>query len=219
MEVSVGKHGLPFLTAPTGTIVSVWMELSGAEEYMEAGRYGRLHRKRHDAFLAITAASSARSPDSADEKPLAGFRKIDSMERRSAPCRKGNAYARLLFNQYPGFTHAGAEGDGLDTDGSGGTFFLNSFSWSILSGVANDAEIASMLEVVRTKLKTPYGLKLVSPNDLSRVVPDAASAEYFPGDRENAAVFKHASMMAVSAMLDAAKRVADSTLAKGSRVS
>ena len=71
-----------------------------------------------------------------------------------------------------------------------------------------------MLEVVRTKLKTPFGLKLVSPNDLSRVVPDAASAEYFPGDRENAAVFKHASMMAVSAMLEAAKRVKDTKLAE-----
>jgi len=71
-----------------------------------------------------------------------------------------------------------------------------------------------MFSVIRRKLKTPFGLQLVSPNDLSRVVPGAASAEYFPGDRENGAVFKHASMMAVSAMLDAAKSVADRSLAE-----
>lgn len=224
MEVSVGKHGLPLLDrADWNDCLRLDRNFhTGAEKesiWKETGRYETdCTESVMNAFLAITAAKELRSLAGlrSDEK-TAGWlsEKIDSMEKAvRTHAWKGNAYARLLFNQYPGFTHAGAEGDGLDTDGSGGTFFLNSFSWSILSGVANDAEIASMLEVVRTKLKTPYGLKLVSPNDLSRVVPDAASAEYFPGDRENAAVFKHASMMAVSAMLDAAKRVADSTLAK-----
>jgi hypothetical protein len=126
----------------------------------------------------------------------------------------GGNYARLLFNKYPGFTHAGAAGDGLDTDSSGGTFFINSFSWAVLSGVATEAEIASMLDLIEKKLETPYGLKLVSPNDLGRVVPGVASSEYFPGDRENGAVFKHAAMMATAALFDAAKAVQDPALAR-----
>ena len=82
--------------------------------------------------------------------------------------------------------------------------------------MADDGQIASMLKLVKEKLKTPFGLKLVSPNDLSRVVPDAASSEYFPGDRENGAVFKHAGMMAVTAMLEAAKKSRTEHLQKNS---
>ncbi len=223
-EISVGRHGLPLLDRAD------WNDClrldrnydSGPEKqkiYAEKGRYSSdCTESVMNAFLAIIAARELKSladlkGDSAASAQLS--RTAGSLaEAVRAHAWKGNAYARLLFNQYPGFAYAGADGDGLDTDGSGGTFFLNSFSWSILSGVADEKQIASMLEVVRTKLKTPHGLKLVSPNDLSRVVPDAASAEYFPGDRENGAVFKHASMMAVSAMLDAAKSVSDAELAR-----
>lgn len=222
-EISIGKHALPLLDRAD------WNDClrldrnyhSGAEKekiYRETGSYeSNCTESVMNAFLAITAAKDLKSlaelkQDTKTVQWLTGvISRLDSAVKKHAWI--GNTYARLLFNQYPGFTHAGADGDGLDTDGSGGTFFLNSFSWSILSGTADDTQIASMLEVVRKKLKTPFGLKLVSPNDLSRVVPDAASAEYFPGDRENGAVFKHASMMAVSAMLDAAKRVQDPSLA------
>jgi len=48
---------------------------------------------------------------------------------------------------------------------------------------------------------------------LRRVEPSVASAEYFPGDRENGAVFKHASLMAVLALFQAASQVKDTTLA------
>ena len=71
-----------------------------------------------------------------------------------------------------------------------------------------------MLGLVLKKLKTPFGLKLVSPMDLSRVVPGVATSEYFPGDRENGAVFKHAAMMAVAACFEAAKSVKDRELAQ-----
>ena len=222
-EISVGPHGIPLLDRAD------WNDClrldrnyrSGSEKekiYRETGRMESNNTESvMNAFLAIIAAKETRS--------LAGLRgdtaaadKLDTLIARlseavRAHAWKGNAYARLLFNDYPGFTYAGADGDGLDTDGSGGTLFLNSFSWSVLAGVADEAQVRSMLEAVRRKLKTPHGLKLVSPNDLSRVVRDAASAEYFPGDRENGAVFKHASMMAVSALLDAAKRVENGGLA------
>lgn len=223
-EISVGKHGLPLLDRAD------WNDcLRLDRNYHDGPEKERIWREKGtyesdgtesvmNGFLAVLAikelhALALKKKDKKTADWLSGIR--DSMTSNlRAHAWKGGAYARLLFNQYPGFAYAGADGDGLATDSSGGTFFLNSFSWSVLSGVADDAQVASMLEVVRRKLKTPFGLKLVSPNDLSRVVPEAASAEYFPGDRENGAVFKHASMMAVSAMLDAAKTVADRALAK-----
>ncbi|HHU36146.1 MAG TPA: glycosyl transferase, partial [Treponema sp.] len=223
-EISIGKHGLPLLDRAD------WNDClrldrnydSGPEKealYKKNGHYDSACTESvMNAFLAVTAAKElhALAVLKNDEKTVGWLSEITEAMTTAIHKHawKNNGYARLLFNQYPGFSYAGAEGDGLDTDSSGGTFFLNSFSWAILSGVADDGQIASMLNLVRKKLKTPFGLKLVSPNDLSRVVPDAASAEYFPGDRENAAVFKHAAMMAVSAMLDAAKRVADVQLAE-----
>ncbi|HNY21320.1 MAG TPA: hypothetical protein PKO22_04135 [Treponemataceae bacterium] len=222
-EISVGRHGLPLLDrADWNDCLRLDRDYKPGPEkeriYKEAGSFKSDGTESvMNGFLAALACS--------ETIELARLKKDDETARALAETRdalaknlrthawKNGAYARLLFSKYPGFEYAGADGDGLDTDGSGGTFFLNSFSWSVLSGVASDSEIASMLEVVRRKLKTPYGLKLVSPNDLSRVVPGVASAEYFPGDRENGAVFKHASMMAVSAMLDAAKSVKDRALA------
>ncbi len=223
-EISIGKHGLPLLDRAD------WNDClrldrnyhSGPEKeaiFKENGHYkSDCTESVMNGFLAVIACRELHSlallkNDGASAAWLSTLQNSLTEKLRTHAWKNG-VFARLLFNQYPGFVYAGADGDGLDTDASGGTFFLNSFSWSILSGVADDAQIASMLDTVRKKLKTPFGLKLVSPNDLSRVVPDAASAEYFPGDRENAAVFKHASMMAVSAMLDAAKRVADWKLAE-----
>lgn len=223
-EISIGKHGLPLLDrADWNDCLRLDRNYHDGPEkervWRETGRYESDGTESvMNGFLAILAikelhALALKKKDNSTASWLSGLRESLTSNLR-AHAWKGGAYARLLFNQYPGFAYAGADGDGLATDASGGTFFLNSFSWSVLSGVADDAQVASMLEVIRRKLKTPFGLKLVSPNDLSRVVPEAASAEYFPGDRENGAVFKHASMMAVSAMLDAAKTVADRALAE-----
>jgi cellobiose phosphorylase len=66
---------------------------------------------------------------------------------------------------------------------------------------------------MKSHLMTPFGLKLVSPVALGRVSSHTASDEYFPGDRENGGVFKHACMMAASAMFKGAKEVSDAGLA------
>jgi len=42
---------------------------------------------------------------------------------------------------------------------------------------------------------------------LNKIANDTATGHYFFGDRENGAVFKHASMMAVAALIKAAKKV------------
>lgn len=223
-EVSLGAHGIPLLDlADWNDCLKIDREFpSGAEKEKIWKREGKLATKGSESvmngFLAVVACRElegfARAKGDAATEAWAAGRRAAMEGNLRKHCWKGRSYARLLLNDYPGFEYAGADGDGLDTDGSGGSFYINSFSWAVHSGVADEAQIASMLEVVRRKLKTPFGLKLVSPSDLSRVEPKAASAEYYPGDRENGAVFKHAAMMAVAAMFEAAKRVKDASLAR-----
>ncbi len=223
-EISVGPHGIPLLDlADWNDCLKIDRDYESGpvkeKIWKETGKYSSKGTESvMNGFLAVTAARDlatlARTTGDTDTEAWA-----DAIAERMAKNLRESAwiganYARLLLNKYPPFTYAGADGDGLDTDGSGGTFFLNSFSWSVLSGVASDEEIKSMLGEVRRKLKTPYGLKLVSPMDLSRLVPGVATSEYFPGDRENGAVFKHAAMMAVSALFDAAKTVKSRELAQ-----
>ena len=101
----------------------------------------------------------------------------------------------------------GSKGDNLSADPNiDGSYFINSFSWSVLADCANEDQIRSMLDVIDSTLKTPYGIKLVTPTDLGKVADDTATGHYFPGDRENGAVFKHATMMATAAMFKAAKK-------------
>ena len=129
---------------------------------------------------------------------------------------KEDFFARVLFNRYNNeITYLGAAKDGFSNDKNiDGTYFLNSFSWSILAGVANEEQISIMIDKVEKYLKTPYGLRLMSPTDLGRVAKSTATGEYFPGDRENGGIFKHATMMATSAMFKAAKEVKNKKLAK-----
>lgn len=130
---------------------------------------------------------------------------------------KEDFFARVLFNRFEDhqFSYLGAKGDGLSaTSQIDGTYFLNSFSWSILSNTATEEQIGIMLDVMETVLKTPYGLRLMSPTDLGKVASGTATGEYFPGDRENGGVFKHACMMATAAMFKAAKEVNSPILAE-----
>ncbi|QTL99181.1 glycosyl transferase [Iocasia frigidifontis] len=128
---------------------------------------------------------------------------------------KSNFFARVLFNRFEEeFEYLGAKGDGLSADPDiDGTYFLNSFTWSVLSDCADEDQIRTMLDVIDRYLKTPYGYKLITPIDLKKIAEDAAIGEYFPGDRENGGIFKHACMMATSAMIKAAKEIEDRDLA------
>ena len=129
---------------------------------------------------------------------------------------KEDFFARVLFNRYgEEIQYLGAGNDGFSSDDNiNGTYFLNSFSWSILSGVATERQIEIMIDNIEKYLKTPYGLKLMSPTELGKVAKSTATAEYFPGDRENGGIFKHATMMATSAMIKAAKEVSNNELAE-----
>jgi cellobiose phosphorylase len=149
-------------------------------------------------------------------------RKAADMARRIAQSMQKNAwkggfYARALINdgREGGYTYVGAGGDGLSADpGIDGSYFLNSFSWTILSGIADEQQIGAMLGSVEKHLKTDAGLKLCTPIRFELLGANTATSLYFYGDRENGGVFKHAAMMAAVASLKAAKTVKDISLAK-----
>ncbi len=126
---------------------------------------------------------------------------------------KENFFARALIN-HGEYKYLGAKGDGLSSDkNSDGSYFLNSFSWSLLSDVATEDEIRKMLETIKEHLTTEYGPVLCTQCDLEKVATGTATGLYFRGDRENGGVFKHAAMMAAVASLKQAKKVKDEKLA------
>jgi len=136
----------------------------------------------------------------------------DSMQ---ANAWKDGYFARCLINDERNYTYLGAKGDGLSLDPAiDGSYFLNSYSWPILAGAATEEQIAQMLETVEKYLKTPAGLKLCTLVNFDLLGTATGTALYFPGDRENGGVFKHAAMMATVASLKAAKTVEDENLAR-----
>ncbi len=128
---------------------------------------------------------------------------------------KGDFFARCLINNpEKGYTYLGAGGDGLSLEPQfPGSYWLNSFSWALLAGCATEEQMRIMLDSVNKYLRTPAGLTLTSPCDLDKVSETTAMDHYFHGDRENGAVFKHATMMATAAMFKACKVVKDEKLA------
>ncbi|MDA3852577.1 MAG: hypothetical protein PF447_15110 [Spirochaetaceae bacterium] len=228
-EFSIGKHGLPLLDlADWNDCLKLdgnyqagpfkqqnWISDSseigpGKNDFMESIMNAFLLKLAADEFSDLAAMTEDLvSVEWANKFSKSLYQKIQTHGW------KKNFFTRLLINKPGEYSYAGGPGDGLSTDSDiDGTYFLNSFSWSILSSTATEEQISSMLNILNKYLKTPHGFKLVSPMDLSRVDPDAATSEYFPGDRENGAVFKHASMMAVCAMLKGAKQVNSHNLAK-----
>ena len=128
---------------------------------------------------------------------------------------KDDFFARCLINNpEKGYKYLGAGGDGLSLEPSfPGSYWLNSFSWALLAGCATEEQMRIMLDSVNKYLKTPAGFTLTSPCDLDKVSETTAMDHYFHGDRENGAVFKHATMMATAAMFKACKVIKDEKLA------
>jgi cellobiose phosphorylase len=234
-EISVGKHGMPLLDSAdwndclkldTDFINGVEKQRRYQEQIAVGGNFGEPFNSDYsesvmNGFLLKLALDETGLMAQAkkDYEYQAKLRRLSEKlyQNLQTHAWKENFFARVLFNRPASmneFCYLGAQDDGFSADPAlDGTYFLNSFSWSILSDTATETQIATMLGVLERVLKTPYGLKLVTPADLNKVSPKTATGEYFPGDRENGAVFKHASMMAVAAMLKAAKQVKDIQLA------
>lgn len=235
-KISVGAHGLPLLDKADWNdclkLDDNWINGPAKEELYKAQlaadgtEYGVPLKSEYsesvmNAFLLKIAYDELETLVSLIGKTaLAAEIKALSdalAERVQTHCWKGDFFARALVGgkREGGYTYLGAGKDGLSTDPNiDGSYFLNSFSWSILAGVATDEQIRIMLDVIKKYLVTDAGIKLCTPCDLGKLANGTASGSYFPGDRENGGVFKHAAMMAAAAFFKASKVVKDEALAK-----
>lgn len=234
--ISVGAHGLPLLDKAdwndTLRLDKLCMKGPEKEELYrkQIEEYGEewgaplrntLTESCMNACLLKIAADQVAEMSKRAGKEQDG-RKAAGMARRIAQSMQNNAwkgdfFARTLINdnREGGYTYLGAGKDGLSADpGIDGSYFLNSYSWAILAGIADEQQIGTMLDIVETHLNTDAGLKLCTPIRYELLGTNTPTALYFYGDRENGGVFKHAAMMAAVASLKAAKTVNDVSLAK-----
>ena len=232
-RISVGKHRLPLLDTAdwNDTLQLDRCVMNGPEKEQQYRRqieqqhqpYGAALQNTQsesvmNGFLLVRAAEeTARLAELAHDQALAELAEdicTETRENLRQHAWKDTWYARCLINDDRSFRYLGAPGDGLSADpDTDGTFYLNSYSWALLSGCADDEQIRAMLDHVETSLKTPAGLKLCTAVDYDRLGVITGTSFYFPGDRENGGVFKHAAMMAVTASLQAARTAADPELA------
>jgi len=82
---------------------------------------------------------------------------------------------------------------GVSTDPEG-RIFLNPQSWSILSGAADQARIATMLDQVDQQLSSPHGVAMFAPPYTSMREDIGRVTQKFPGTAENGAVYNHAAV-------------------------
>ncbi len=233
-EISTGKHGLPLLDNADWNdclkldrdfIDGITKEKLYRSQLSQGGTFGEPLKSDYsesvmNGFLLKLALDETRglAVEKGDDAYAAKLEELSEKlyDNLQEHAWKEDFFARVLFNRYKNkeYTYLGAKGDGLSADPDiDGSYFLNSFNWALLSNSATEEQIRIMLDTVEKYLKTPYGLKLVTLADLGRVAEDTATGHYFPGDRENGAVFKHAAMMATAAMFKAAKEVEDRALA------
>ena len=234
-KISVGKHGIPLIDrADWNDCLRVDPDCIGGADKIEAYKeqlaakgkaYGEVPYESEysesvmNGFLlkvAVDAATKmfAHFGDSYADELKGISEKLYKDLNESA--WKNDFFARVLFNRSnkPELKYLGAAGDNLQVEDAPGSYFLNAFSWSVLAGCASEAQITSMLDSMDKYLKSPYGFRLCSTVDYSKIAPKIDVALYYPGDRENGGVFKHANMMAAAAMLKASKEVEDDKLAE-----
>jgi cellobiose phosphorylase len=236
-RISVGRHGLPLIDRADWNdclrvdpdCVSGPDKMAAYKKQLEASgkAYGEVPFESEysesvmNGFLLKTAVDAAIGifENCGDAEYAAELRTFSETlkENLTTVAWKEDFFARVLFNRSskPDLLYLGAGGDGLAIEeGAPGTYFLNDFSWSVLSGCASESQITVMLDSIDRYLKTPFGYRLCSSVDYPKIAPKIDVALYYTGDRENGGIFKHANMMAAAAMLKAAKTAEDIRLAE-----
>lgn len=231
-RISVGAHGLPLLDkADWNDTLRLDPEVMKGPE--KERRYRAQLEKKGQSWgtplentlcesvmnacllkIAADEVAELGSMAGKDEK-FAALLSKQVADRIQRSAWKEDFFARCLINDGRKYTYLGAKGDGLSLDPAiDGSYYLNSYSWPILANVATEEQISTMLDVVEKYLRTEAGLKLCTLVNYDLLGVATGTALYFPGDRENGGVFKHAAMMATVASLKAAKWVKNETLAK-----
>ena len=233
-KISVGKHGLPLLDKADwndclrldkDVLDGPAKEESYYKQLSEKGQSFGIAWENEQSesvmnacLLKIAADELAEMAEALNEKEL--LKKCNEISNDVCDSVNKNAwirdyYARCLINDGRGYDYLGSTGDSLSLDENiDGTYYLNSFSWPVLADIADEDKITKMLDVIDRYLKTDAGLKLVTPVDYDKLGIVTGSSFYFPGDRENGGVFKHAAMMCTVACLKKAKTVKDEALAE-----
>ena len=231
--ISIGKHGLPLLDkADWNDCLRLDKNVLDGPEKQEA-YYRQLSEKGQvftspweneqsesimNAYLLKIAADELSEMAEAlkEEELVKQCKKISDKVNESVNANAWikDYYARCLINDDRGYKYLGSTGDSLSLDENiDGTYYLNSFSWPVLADIADEEKITRMLDIIDAYLKSDAGLKLVTPVDYDKLGIVTGSSFYFPGDRENGGVFKHAAMMCTVACLKKAKTVKDAALA------
>ncbi len=233
-KISVGKHGLPLndlsdwndcLRVDPDCITGPQKEKLYEEQLANGGSFGDplpsegaesvMNGFLLKAAVDIAAGIFAHFKMSKDEQAMRALSQ-ELYNNLQTHTWKGDFFCRLLFNRSdrPELTYLGARGDGLSNNPKkDGAYFINTFSWSILSDVATDEQIEIMLNTLDKNLRTPFGFQLTSEVAYPKITAKVSASNFFYGDRENGGIFKHANMMLAASMVKAANRVKSKPLA------
>lgn len=166
-----GKHGLPLLG------FADWNDTmnlpTGAESLFTAALYGSALQRLIELFTFLGDSDSAAAYQTYYH---------DMAERVNQHAWDGEWYVRY-------FT---ADGEPIGSHkNKHGQIFINSQSWTVLSGFAPVERAKLALESVNKKLNTPNGIKKMTPgyNGFDSAIGGAST--YPPGAKENGGIFLH----------------------------
>jgi cellobiose phosphorylase len=174
-----GAHGLPLLGfADWNDTVNL---PAGAESLFIANQYGK-------ALRDLRAIAEAKG-----DRPYT--RELDQAYDAMRDAFEKNGWDGEWYVRY--FDHKGAPIGSHKADK--GKIWINSNTWSVLSGFASGERGARALESVNKHLNTKYGLKLSAPgyDGFDPVIGGVTT--YPPGAKENGGVFLHTNPWAMIA--------------------
>ncbi len=100
----------------------------------------------------------------------------------------GNWYGRGITDQGKIFGTA---------EDSEGRIYLNPQSWAILSGAADQQQIAAMNNAIAEQLQTPFGLMMLAPSYTQMREDIGRLTQKYPGVAENGSIYNHAAIFYV----------------------
>jgi cellobionic acid phosphorylase len=89
---------------------------------------------------------------------------------------------------------------GVSTD-TEGRIYLNPQSWAMLSGIASEEQVDTMITVIEEFLGTPYGTAMLAPAYTSMVEHIGRLTQKHPGVGENGSIYNHAALFYIFALL------------------
>jgi cellobiose phosphorylase len=176
---NTGEHGLPLiLTADWNDTLHLWMEAEKPESVLVAELY---------IYGLKLMAKLARKMDKEDDAQDFIERADKMADIINKECWDGEWYLRGFGSEVIG-----------TKESERAKLFLNTQSWALISGVANETRARKCMESVRKHLSSPEGLKLIWPPFDEYDQTYGLVSRYNIGRKENG-IFAHANAWAVVA--------------------